>query len=240
MPRRAALVVLALAGGAAAAQPPPRDLARQAIFRARRAFAVGPTVGLAGTLALGGDGDGDGLFTFGLALRAFDIGIPTASRVRALVEERVRARVGEHVRAMIAEGGGEPTDAELRAYARQIVAEVRDEIIADFYAPPRVLEPPRLAADLEVARLLDGAAWQLRAGVGLGLKVVTVGPTVALLFGGDVGLALGGELAVHLLPGDGPRSLVVDLYLRGDLAVTDRGARADVVSLGARLVVDIL
>lgn len=240
MPHRAALVFLCLLSSSAAAQPAPRELSRQAIFRARRAFAIGPTVGLAGALALGDDGGGDGLVTFGLALRAFEIGVPTAARVRALVEERVKAKVAEHIQTALAEGRAEPTDAELRAYAKQILVEVRDQIVADFYAPPRVLEPPRFAADLEVARLFDGEAWQLRAGAGIGVSVVTVGPTIALLFGGDVGLALGAELAVHLLPGDGPRSLVIDLYLRGDFPVIDRDVRADVVSLGARLLVDLL
>lgn len=237
---RVAAVLLALAASAAAQTPSRQELARQAIFRARRAFSVGPSVGLTGAAAIGGDHAFGGV-TFGLALRAFAIGIPTAARIRELVAERIRAKVQERIRDAMARGEAEPSDADLAAYAKEISAEVRQKLIDDFYAAPRTWERPRFVADLEAGSWFAGAnAWTIRAGAGIGLWLVTVGPTASVLGGsGRDAFLVGAEIGVHPLLGDGPRPPVLDLYVRAELPVNDVPIDA-IVSLGARLVIDVL
>jgi hypothetical protein len=51
---------------------------------------------------------------------------------------------------------------------------------------------------------------------------------------------LGPELDLRLLPGKGPRSPVVDLFLRADFAASDRDTRGDLLTGGVRILLDLI
>ena len=86
-------------------------------------------------------------------------------------------------------------------------------------------------------RAKDG---QLRTTLGIGLWKLSFGLTAVLHFGDGVAAYLGPELDLRLLPGKGPRSPVIDLFLRADFAVSDRDTRGDLLTGGLRVMLDLI
>ena len=203
--------------------------------RARRRVAIGPLVAGAGSFNPD-SGELDGLVNFGLGLFYFDI--PIMPDVSALIQERTRAVLKQRVEDMIARGV-KPEKDDLVTIGREVYTQVRDEILGERNVRPRVLEKPRFGFVLEVGKQLRIDAWQTRLTFGLGVKSVTFGPTVLLLVGTDRPLVfLGPELAMKFLPGDGPRSPVVEAFTRMDFALADPNLSQFV--LGVRLLIDII
>ncbi|HLU65902.1 MAG TPA: hypothetical protein VKZ63_06485, partial [Kofleriaceae bacterium] len=172
-------------------EPTLRDVAEGTVDRARRAVSIGPSAG--GSLAIGlPDGELDGAISFGLGLYLHDVPVaPTPASLRALVEARVRERVEEKVRGMIERGEPAPGKEDLERLAREITDEVRREVQSYATVQPRTLERPRMAFDLEGGYLVRSEAWQVRASAGIGIKWVSLGPTVAVHLGDDKALLVG-------------------------------------------------
>lgn len=196
--------------------------ARAAVQRTRRSMALGPVVGIAGGYVMGPD-QADAPLTFGLAFRKFDIPwMPEAKDVQRMVIDRALE-------------GGDVTDM-----AKDVAGQLLGEVTGRRPRPPKTLEKPKLAITLEGARLLDAKDWQVRAAVGFGLSKITIGPALTGHIGDVDGLLVGGELAVHLTPWKGVRSPVVDLYLRGEIGVTNQVEDVDIVSVGTRFLYDLI
>jgi hypothetical protein len=117
---------------------------------------------------------------------------------------------------------------------------VVDEFLGDKPRRDRTLEKPKLVVSLEGTYLPRAGSGQIRLGAGVGLWKVTIGPTAAVDFAGDTGIFVGGELAVHLTPGDGVRPRVYDVLVRYDYGATSGTDGADTITIGARLLVDLL
>lgn len=217
---------------------------RGGVSRARRAVAIGPTVGAGFAYAPEPDESGVPI-SFGLGFRLFKVPVvPDPQMIRELIQDRVKAKLKERAKQMILEGRPPPTDAELVQWAREFFEEVKAEVLGTLSTRAKTMEKPRLAIDLELARVIatDQGAWLLRTGAGVGIWKLTIGPTLAWSFveGDGDGLFVGGELAVRFLPGKGPRSLVIDVFLRADFGVTENVDDVTFVGAGARALVDII
>ena len=197
-----------------------RDLANAEVQRSRRAIALGPTLGVAGVYVPPPASEADLGITFGFALRMFSI--PRMSDPKDVILDRVRegGDAGEMVKDVAGQFVGELTGRRPR--------------------PGKTLEKPRLAVTLEGTRLLNLEAWQVRGVVAIGIWKVTVGPVITGHIGPADGLLLGGELAVHLTPKQGPRSPVIDVYVRGELGVIGEVEDAELVTVGTRFVLDLI
>jgi hypothetical protein len=224
---RVALLFLALA--LAAERPAHADVgdlvqssANAAVQRTRRSMALGPVVGVAGAYVLGPD-QADAPVTFGLAFRKFDIPwMPEAKDVQRMVIDRAR------------EGG------DLGDMVKDVGGQLLGEVTGRRPRPPKTLEKPKLAITVEGARFLDSGTWQVRGSVGFGISKITLGPALSGHIGDVDGLLVGGELGLHLTPWKGVRSPVVDLYLRGELGVTNQVEDLDVISVGTRFLYDLI
>jgi hypothetical protein len=195
---------------------------RAAVQRTRRSLALGPTVGVAGAYVIGPD-QADAPVTFGIAFRKFHIPwLPERDDVKKMIIDR--AKEGGDLTDMVTDVGGQ----------------LLGEVTGRRPRPPKTLEKPKLAITVEGARLLDSGDWQVRAAVGFGISKVTLGPALSGHIGDVDGLLIGGELAMHLTPWKGVRSPVVDVYLRGELGVTNQVEDVDIVSLGTRFLYDLI
>src|SRR5262245_23755024 len=222
MPRRGAALGAALGGVIfvlelalardAFAQPSPwqspsafEPIVAGALQRARRAVSFGPMLGGAPVYAPS-PGSGDGALSFGLELNLFDVPVaPTPDALHEMIVERTKARVTELVADRIQHGRPRPDRHELAELARKVFEDVKAEITAELAVQPKLLEKPRLSLAVEATRLFRSEAWQTRLVAGIGIKVVTIGPTLGAHFGAANDFFLGGEIAAHLTPGDGPR-----------------------------------
>ncbi len=232
------LGLLGLVSSAAHAEEPASgaQFARGVADRARRAISIGPMVG-AGFAYAPSTEHLDVPVTFGLGLVLFDI--PVAPGPRA-IEEMVKTRVKAKVTAAITSGAPAPDPQALARLAAEVLAEVKAEVLGQRPYTGRTLERPRLSLALEGAYQPRASAWQVRATFGYGISRVTIGPTIARNFAGANGLYLGGELAAHLTPRPGPRSHVVDVFLRADFGVTSNADGAHQVGAGLRLLLDLI
>jgi hypothetical protein len=117
---------------------------------------------------------------------------------------------------------------------------VVDEFLGDKPRRDRTLEKPKLVVSLEGIYLPRVGSGQIRLGAGIGLWKVTIGPTAAVDFAGDTGIFVGGELGVHLTPADGVRPRVYDVLVRYDYGATSGTDGADTVTVGVRMLVDLI
>ncbi len=220
------------------AAPRMTQLARGTVARARRAIAIGPSA----ALVVPAVSDGADLgYSLGLGVYLFRVPfVPDPAAIQAMVVDRVKDKVKAHAQAMVREGRPAPTQEDLARYGREIVDEVEAELLGQLQRRPRLLEPPTVTMDLEWTSVPGPARWQLRATVGVGLGPVTIGPTLAFDSSGDNVVRLGPQLGLRLLPGAGPRSPVIDLFVRYDLALYDRDQQTDQIGLGARVLLDLL
>jgi hypothetical protein len=234
--------LLATEGAARAQEPDPADataeeIARGVVRNIRRAIAIGPTIGGFSTYGLEGGELGGGL-SFGLELEVFKTPVPTPGRLRELVKEKTEAKLKVIIRDRF--GGVRPDAETLKRLAREIALEVKAEVVADLRATPPVLQKPRLGILLEANYLFGPADWLVRLGLGIGVGPVSIGPTLSGRFGDETVARLGGELAIHLLPTRSPRSPALDLFLRGDFELHARDTNDDQISLGVRLLLDLI
>lgn len=235
-----ALCLILIAPAASAQSIPIQDipvgkLASNTVSRVRRAVAVGPFVGAMPVIP--GTGEVDGALSFGLSLSLFKVPIiPDSDTIKRIVLERAQARLKAVLEAA-ALRGEKPTEDEVATLGREIFEQVLAEFLAE--RAPRLWEKPRFHMHLEAARLFRTGSWQSRTTLAVGVWRVSLGPTLLVDFHDGADLFLGPEMTVQLLPGKGPRSPIVDLFVRVDFAVTD-DARENLTSFGGRFVLDLI
>jgi hypothetical protein len=260
------LIALACTAGVAAAQPAPtpepappaeaepepdldslieratgpsaQKIALGTVRRARRAVSLGPTVGGWGAV-IPSPGETEAAVTFGLGLEVFKIPIvPSATNIKALVQERVKARLRQHITDRLK--GVPPEPGELERIAQEVFEEVKGEVLGELNARPKTMERPRFSVGLEGNRLLDSEAWLTRLRAGIGIWKVTLAGSLAVGFTDDKTVFTGLELATHFLISKNPRASVVDVFVRADFEVTDRDVNTDHISLGVRFLLDVI
>jgi len=216
-------------------QPPP-DPSLEAILsgvvaRTRRAIAFGPTVGSAIVYAPS-PSSGEGDFSFGLELNTFKVPIvPSVETLKQMIQERFQARVKERLVHL------QRPDEHL---IRQVYEDVKNEVLGELNVRPHVWEDPQLSLHLEGDYLFRADTWQVRAILGAGVSKITIGPVLTFHAGVAKDLLLGGEVAAHFLPTDGPRSPVIDVFLRLEFPTIETDRNAALLLIGGRLQLDII
>lgn len=212
---------------------------RGTVRRARRAFAIGPTVGGWGAYAPSPE-LGEQAVTFGLALEVFKIPVlPDVTMIKELIVERLRVKLV----AMIADRfrGVAPPQDELERMAIEIFEEVKAEVLGQLNTRPKLMERPRFSLSIEANRLFEAEAWLARMRLGIGIWRFTLAGSLAVgRPGDDTELFVGPELSTHFLLSKGVRTPVVSVFVRGDFEVTDREVNSDHVTVGARFLLDII
>jgi hypothetical protein len=203
----------------------------------RRSLALGPTFSAFSVYAPSGS-ELEGGLAFGLELELFRSGLPTPASIRELVRKKAQEKLLLIIRDQFA--GQRPDAATMQRLVREIAAEVKAEVIAGLGAKPRLLERPRLGILIETNYFFDSADWLGRLGFALGVGPLSLGPSFSVRFGDDTVARLGAELSIHLLPTKSPRSPVLDIFLRSDFELHARDANDDQVSLGVRVLLDII
>ena len=234
-------MILLAAGAAQADEAENRRVAEQiasgAIRSVRRAVAIGPTIGGYSAYATS-SGDFDTALTFGLELELFKSKVLTPSGL----QEMVRGRIAAKLKARIAErhGGTTPDDATMKQYAREVIDEVKADLLRELNAPPKKLQEPRFQLALEANYLFGAEDWLARLGFGVGIKMISIGPTFSVRFGDDTVARLGGELGIHVMPTKSLRSPVLDIFVRGDFELHERASNEDQIVVGIRLLLDVI
>ena len=216
--------------------PQIEKIARGTVRRARRAIAIGPTVGAWGAYAPSPELSEQAV-TFGLGLEVFKVPVlPTLGNFKAILEERIKAKIKERITT-----NAVPPREELDRMAAEIFEEAKAEILGERDVRGKTFERPRFTIGLEANRLFEAEAWLARARIGIGISRVTLAASAAVAFTDpDTTVFLGPELVVHALLSKSPRSPVIDVFVRGDFEVTDRETNSDHVTAGARFLLDVL
>ena len=239
----AAFLVGASSAGEAQAQTIPPELeetlkrvASENVRRLRRSIALGPLVGASGHY-LDGPDRVDGGASVGLGVYLFDV--PTTFALDKVVLDRAKAELKVELKRL-ADEGRTPTGAELEALVRRIYTQARDEILGKTPRADKALEDPRAGFVIEGQRMFRSDAWQLRFVPSLGLSAFSVGPSIALHLGDRSTLLVGGEVSVRVLPEDGPRSKVVEIFGRAEFPLGHRELVGAHYGAGVRLLFDVL
>lgn len=271
------LVVLALLAGTASAQPgatgepaPPPNVTGDAAIdaaiakaqaqapslisfgegalrRARRAIAIGPSVGVWGTAFLE-PGDVDAALSFGIGLEKFDVPVlPELDTMQELITERIKGQAKDRVKQALAGRAVDPV--QLDQIAAQAYADARKEVLAVEHTQPHTMEKPSFTLAIEANRLIGADRWLGRLRLGVGVWKLTIGASAA--FGrvcrgpagcDDIKVFAGPEVIAHVLTSKNPRSNVVDGFVRFDIQTYGRGDNTtyDQVVVGARFLLDLI
>ncbi|MBA3394184.1 MAG: hypothetical protein H0T89_16165 [Deltaproteobacteria bacterium] len=217
--------------------PQLQAIALGTVRRARRAIALGPTVGAWGAY-IPSQEMGEHALTAGLGLELFRVPVlPDLATFKALIAERVKAKLREQIVARFM--GAPPPPGELDRMASEIFEEVKAEMSGQLDVRAKTMERPRLTLALEADRLNRSELWVGRGRVGIGIWNVTAALTVGVAFADSTTVLTGGELATHFLLSKGARSPVVDVFVRYELAVTPDD-ELDFVTFGARFLLDVI
>jgi len=211
--------------------PSLEQIVNSTLTRARRAVALGPTVGAAAVIAPS-PGDGDGAISFGLEVNLFKVPVvPDIGTIRELIQERFKARLKERLLHL-----QKPDDTMVR----QVYEDVKAEVLGELNVRPQTWENPQLSVGLEGAYLFRAESWQVRGIIGVGISKFTIGPTLTVFAApGFTDFLLGGELGIHLLPTDSPRSPVIDVFIRAEFP-TAQDQDTTQIGIGARLQLDLI
>lgn len=237
-----ALGVLFSAAEAQAQSLPPeleatlKQIASENIRRIRRSVAFGPLVGASGHYLVAPE-QVDGGVSFGLGLYLFDV--PTTFAVDKIILDRAKRELAARLK-VLADEGRAPTGDDLKALARKIYQEARDEILGRNPRQDKTLESPRFGFVVEGQRLFRSEAWQARIAPSLGISVLSIGPTLTLHAGARTTGLVGGEISVRLLPDDGPRSKVIELFGRAEFPLGHKELVGSHLGAGARLLFDVI
>ena len=234
-------MILLAARGARADDAENRRVAEQiasgAIKSVRRAVAIGPTIGGYGAYATS-PGEADAALSFGLEIALFKSKVLSPSGLQEMVRGRIEAKL--KARVDLRHGGTTPDDATMKQYVREIIDEVKAELVRELEAPPKKLQQPRFNLALEANYLFDASDWLGRLGLGIGIKMFSIGPTFSVRFGEDTVARLGGELGIHIMPTKSLRSPVFDIFVRGDFELHKRESKDDQIVVGIRLLLDVI
>jgi hypothetical protein len=215
-----------------------KTFGKRALNRTRRSLSLGPYVGVSPGFGTENDGEFALDLEFGLALLRYDIPvIPSASRIKDIIVGVVKDRLKDQVKAALSRGEN-PTDADIKEWGR----EIRDRVVDEFLLKlrPKKLEDPSFQLRAGIDRLFGEDAWNLRAGVGIG-----IGP---VYFNGGVGVSLADSaeglaylgLSIPILLSDGLRSPVVEPFVRFDAFTGEDEGLSDQILFGARFMLDVI
>lgn len=216
-------------------------IVRSSLGRVRRAIALGPRGGVAGSYSPFA-GRGEVSLSLGLALEVFRGPIlPGADELRAILVDGLQARIVAVARDIAARGGPPPGEDALRGYAKEILHAVHADASNRMGMPHRWFPPPLFGVAIEGAGRTGADGLELRLTVGVGLGPVSVGPTVAFHSDRtDPGVLVGVEVARHLVPRKSPRAPVFDLFLRLELAAKQNPTTSHQGSVGLRMLLDLI
>jgi hypothetical protein len=215
--------------------------ARPVFDRARRAISFGPALG-GGLVVAPRPSDADGELSFGLGLHIYEQQIfdldGFTEELQSWAEEKLKQKLEE-----LGPKAATLTTADLKRVRDETYAEARRELVTalanGFLPHVDAMPDPIFAAGLEGGYQPQSGAWQIRAGLGIGLGPVTLGPTAVVHLGEHDGVALGPELGLNMLVGDGPRPLGLELFLRYDAFLYHRDVLPDQATLGVRVMLDV-
>ena len=230
----------ALLAQVAASSPTIEKLVRGTFRRARRAISVGPTVGLYGATIVS-PGKADLALTFGLGVETFKVPVlPDIDHLKEAVTERAKAKLGDAIKARFA--GNPPDTATLEQMVREIWEEAVQEVLGLEDVRPKTMELPQFTLGLEGNRYFDGGVWMTRLRVGVGVWKFTVAGSLSAAFTDPkTSVFTGVEVVAHFLMSKNPRASVLDVFLRGDFEVRNRGTQnTDTIALGVRYLLDVL
>lgn len=230
----------ALVAQAIAASPTIERIARGAFRRARRAISIGPTLGLYGA-SIVSPGETDAALTFGLGLETFKVPIlPSIENFKELVKERAKAKLIEQVERTFK--GQRPDAAAIDQLARQVIEEAVEEVLGLENIRPKTMERPRLSIGIEGNRYFDSNVWMTRLRAGIGIWKLTLAASVSAAFTDPkTSVFAGPEIVAHFLTSRSPRASVLDVFVRADFELRNRGTmNTDTVALGVRYLVDVL
>jgi hypothetical protein len=230
----------ALVAQALAASPTIERIARGAFRRARRAISIGPTLGLYGA-SIVSPGDTDAALTFGLGVETFKVPVlPSIDNFKELVKERAKAKLIEQVEQTFQ--GQRPDAAAIDQLARQVIEEAIEEVLGLENVRPRMMERPHLTIAIEGNRYFDSNVWMTRLRAGYGIWKLTLAASVSAAFTDPkTSVFAGPELVAHFLTSRNPRASVLDVFLRADFELRNRGMmNTDTVALGVRYLLDVL
>jgi len=240
---------------------PVKELAGELVASTRRSLSLGPTLGVG--LGTGVPDGADvpvsvGLGGFYFQNRMFDPVFLQAVAKQVLQEELedlVRKKLEEHLLSKAREGLGQAlktgiqvetdklvklTKEDYVAIAKDIWAALQAELKKKLAANPPVLPAPRFGLLAEVGHLPASDHWGVRASLGYGISKVIVGPTMALHIGDPASFALGTEVTVNALFGQGPRPWHVQGFARYEWYLFSHAAFGHQAAIGARLVLDVI
>jgi hypothetical protein len=213
-----------------------RSIVKGGVRRARRAIAIGPTVG-GSFVDLPESGETSAAVSFGLSLYTFKVPIlPDSDLVKEMIKTRFKAKLKEYLKRGVREGKLDISKAEREMIVPQILAEIGREMVGFENLRAKTFERPRFALTLEGDYSLNGGFFSTRLRLGLGVSRLLIAPTLTTYFGDDILFIVGGEMALLALLGKGARSPIVDLFIRAEFPV--HGA-TDAYSFGGGLRVSL-
>jgi hypothetical protein len=215
-----------------------KQAALATVSRARRMVAVGPLVGAAPSYLITDHADQlhvDGTASFGLGLYLWKVPLLPSTD---WIVDALKARVMERIKQTILHGQPPPGANDVEQLVREVWEELKAQVLEG--ARGSIAERPLGKLVFEAGYLVRGGAWEARTTAGVGVKWITVGITFAGAFREHKAASLGPELAFHLTLGKGPRSHVVDMFVRADIFVNNRQYFGEQVGLGARFLLDLL
>lgn len=239
----AAVIWVLVTGGVARAEEEEskyaiaKELASGTVRNVRRKVALGPTLGVFSAYTPY-YAELHGGLSFGLELELFRTWVPAPTQLLEVVQQKMVEKLAAVIRDKF--GGVRPDAATVKRLTKELAGEVTAEVRAELRANPPLLERPLLSIFIEANYLLGTADWIPRIGGSFGIGPVSFGPTLSVRFGDDYVARLGGEISIHLLPTKSPRSPVLDLLLRGDFELHRRSSNDDQISLGVRVLFDII
>jgi hypothetical protein len=215
------------------------SMAKGSLQRARRAIAIGPTAGGAFTRFWEAK-ESAGSVTFGLSFYKFKVPIfPDSELVKDVLKKRLKVKLLEVIKRRSLDGLPPLTKAEQENLVLEIMQEIKAEFLGESNMRARTFERPSFALTVEGDYNLTGSVMSVRTRIGMGVSRLLIGPTLALHFPSDVIFSAGGEMALLVVAGKGPRSPVFDVFLRAEFPIND-ARDAYSFGVGVRVLVDII
>ncbi|NVB82806.1 MAG: hypothetical protein HOV81_30795 [Kofleriaceae bacterium] len=225
---------------AIAASPTLEKIARGTFRRARRAISIGPTIGVYGA-SIVSPGEADAALTFGLGIETFKVPVlPSIENFQELVKERAKAKLVEQVALVFK--GQRPEATALDQLVREVIEEAVQEVLGLDNIRPKTMERPSLTLAVEGNRYFDSNVWMTRLRLGIGIWKLTLAGSVSAAFTDPkTSVFAGPEVVAHFLTSRNPRASVLDVFLRADFELRNRGTmNTDTMAVGVRYLVDVL
>ena len=232
---------------AQAQMPTLVTVAKGTFRRARRAVAIGPTVGL-WSAAFIDPGEFDAALSFGLALETFKVPVmPDMETLKALVVERVKAVAKDRIKQAFQGRAVDPIEVD--QLVLQVYEDVRKEILGLENVRSKTLERPGYTIAFEANRLFGNERWMGRTRVGIGIWKFTFALSASFgrvcrgdLCNDHIKGYIGPEVVLHVIPSKAPRANVIDGFLRFDWQATGRADMTtyDQLVIGVRYMVDAI